>query len=100
MLHGPWDIPSALKMHGQFDGHLTRPGPIARLQPCTNLAVPPYPPARRYPVIQHFVVQIMAEAIARHYCPVRPFLDATRYEKLPTTGQCITAGFDVFRVLL
>ena len=61
----------------QFDGYLTRIGTIAHLQPCPNLAMPPYPPARRYLVIQHFVIQIMDEAIARRHRPVRPFIDAT-----------------------
>jgi hypothetical protein len=49
-------VSSAPKMLRQFGGQLPRTHAIARLQPPSNLSMPPRPPARWYPLIQRLAI--------------------------------------------
>jgi hypothetical protein len=52
--------------------------------------MPPHAPTDWQPLIDHLLVQGMAEAIASSYRPIWPFIGAAREQELATPGQLLT----------
>jgi hypothetical protein len=63
--HRPWGIPPPRKVHGQFCSDLLDTWTIPRLQPHPDLAVPSHPPTGRHPFVQHFLIEVVDEVVAR-----------------------------------
>jgi hypothetical protein len=70
--HCPRGIPSSFKVHRQFRSYFTGARTIRRLQSCSDLAVPPHPPIDRHLFVQHCVIEVVDEAVARRRA-IRPF---------------------------
>src|SRR5262245_62362584 len=83
------------KMHGELGSHVARLRAIALFQPEADLAVPSYALAWGDPLVEHFVIEGMAKAIARCERPIRPCRRPLGVQELPTPCHRLTVGFDV-----
>src|SRR4029453_19519333 len=71
----PRHLASPDKMHGELGSHVVRLRTISLFQPEADLAVPSNPLAWGNPLVEHFVIEGMAKAIAcghRALTPCRP----------------------------
>src|SRR5262249_12801082 len=66
-------VSSPFKMHGKLRSHLTGARVIPRLQPRPDGTVPPHPPTRWQPFVEHFVIEVVDKAVARRHRPIWPF---------------------------
>src|SRR6516162_1948920 len=67
--HCSWGIPPALEMHRQFRRPLPGLSPIAGLEAQANLLMPPRPPADGPLRVEQFLIERMAESVARRDGP-------------------------------
>src|SRR5215831_14101830 len=93
-------VSSPFKMHGKLRSHLTGARVIPRLQPRPDGTVPPHPPTRWQPFVEHFVIEVVDKAVARRHRPIWPFGAPLRLQELSMAHDGVTARLDLFRPLL
>src|SRR5215831_861380 len=87
----PRIVPPTLKVDRQGCGVLSGLRPITALFPLANGAMELDAPPRRQAVIQHLLVEGMAELVAPRHRPVRPFLYPAGLQDVAASRQAITA---------
>src|SRR5262245_59569439 len=90
ILHGLGELLSAFEMHGQSRGNLPTVFSISCLFAPTNTLMHSGLAGGWDTFVDDVLIEGMTEPVARGHRPVRPGVDATRLQKLPTARQRFT----------
>ena len=81
MADGRLERTAAHEMHRELGRPLARAGAVTGLQPHAAKPVQPGAPTGRYAVVQHLLIEIVDEAVARGDRAIRPFGGAARVQE-------------------
>src|SRR4029453_7154506 len=88
------------KVHRQFGRNLASTWAKSLLQLSTNLLMPPHAPTHWHLLVEHLLIQGMAEPVARRTRPPRPDRHPAGLHQLMPTGQGVTLALPIFPRLL